>query len=105
MRTFSWLERKGVCLGLLWGILSAGKWPVSTVGTRCVQAPFVVFDYLWITYKLPARAQLPYVLAIMFSTCVVYVISYVVYLWGRRVSARSRRSTASLAKRRTTRRY
>lgn len=105
MRKLSWLERKGVCFGLLWGILSVAEWPELNAWTKCLQAPFAVFDCLWLTYNLPARAQLPYILAIVFSGCVVYVVAHVVYLWGRCFLTRSRRGTASRIKRRSSRRY
>ncbi len=93
---------QGVCLGLLWGILSVARWPSPTAGARCLQAPYLVCEYLWIRWGWPAPAQLPYVTAILLSTGLVYLVTYVIHQWWQR-AGRQRRRAALLRKRRTRR--
>lgn len=104
MRTLSWLERKGVCLGLLWGILSIARWPSSSAWTRFLQAPSAVCEYLWTRFGWQASAQMPYVVAILLSAGMAYLVTYVVYLWWQRRAVRHGRR-ASLIEKRRTRRY
>ncbi|NLW17847.1 MAG: hypothetical protein GX033_09490 [Firmicutes bacterium] len=104
MRPFSRLERKGVCLGLLWGILSIGSWPVSTWWTGCLQAPYKICEHLWLRFGGSALARWPYVAAILLATGGLYLVAYALYLLWLRPVSRYKRRPRSLAQGRA-RRY
>ena len=85
MRVCSWLQRKAICLGLLWGIMAAGEFPVSNVVTRWLQAPWVGLTRwgMWLGWPSPERWA--YVLHILLAAAGAYALACGLEATGRRV--------------------
>ncbi|NLY54102.1 MAG: hypothetical protein GX060_05760 [Firmicutes bacterium] len=83
MRASSRFERKAICLGLLWGILSVGDWSGDNFLIRWLRFPVAVFSFLGSSWGWSAQSA--YALAIIASTCLTYALARLLALLGRRL--------------------
>lgn len=104
MRPFSSLERRGVCLGLVWGMLTIAAWPGARPWIKYLQLPLATIDRLWVAMQWPGRENIPYMIAILFCMGITYEITYLIYLLGSRNRVQRRTRGNFLATARRTRR-